>query len=344
MLPSNLDVERKVDTFISTASGVTAAAAAMARSAVPQDLVSFATSSATAAMTFELSTLSSTKPRVISCSSVQQLYDLTFCLWCISLDCATNENILERFSRDGAVPALAHLLKKVPREKVLRMTLACLQSLSVLKGDNNKEVFVREMIGCGLLKSLDTIKLRRWNDSDLEEDLVVLQTLLTNRTEELTQWSTYEAQITTGTLRWDEMFHTHEFFRANAVHFEGSSADFAPLKQLVSILYSNTTSGKLRNSGRADEIAYVGLNEVNGWDDEDIRDDEVCETLAVCLFDIGEFARNYPNGKSVLSSRCGIGAKTMIMQYVHHPRDTVREQALLCASKMLVKNWKAIEQ
>ena len=113
------------------------------------------------------------------------------------------------------------------------------------------------------------------------------------------------------------------------------------MKLLVDILYSNTTSGKLRKSGRADEIAYVGLNEVNGWDEEDIRDDEVCETLAVCLFDIGEFARNYPNGKSVVGR---IGAKTMIMQYVHHPRDMVREQALLCASKMLVKNWQAIEK
>ena len=51
MMPSNLDVERKMDTIISTASGVAAAAAAMARSAAPQDLVSFATSTATATMT-----------------------------------------------------------------------------------------------------------------------------------------------------------------------------------------------------------------------------------------------------------------------------------------------------
>ena len=81
------------------------------------------------------------------------------------------------------------------------------------------------------------------------------------------------------------MLHTHDFFRANARHMEGPKSDFAPLQRLVEVLYSNTTSGKLRNSGRADEISYVGLNEVNGWDEDDLRDDEICETLAVCLFD-----------------------------------------------------------
>ena len=210
ILPSNVQAEKKMDKFISAASEAATTAAAMARSVTP--LVELATSAATAAMTFESPEQSSTKSTALSSSSVQQLYDLTFCLWCLSLDCSNDENILRRFVRDGAVPALAHLLKKVPREKVLRMTLACLQSLSVLRDDNNKEVFVREMIGCGLLKSLDTIKLRRWNDTDLEEDLDTLQQLLADRTEQLTQWSTYEAQITAGNLKWDDMFHTHDFF------------------------------------------------------------------------------------------------------------------------------------
>uniref|UniRef100_A0A7S0XQ44 ATPase V1 complex subunit H C-terminal domain-containing protein n=1 Tax=Pseudo-nitzschia delicatissima TaxID=44447 RepID=A0A7S0XQ44_9STRA len=341
-LPSTENVNKNLNNIISSASEAAGAAAEFARSATPEGLVSFAASTTSAAMSIELTPpQSSIKPATatVSSSSVQQLYDLVFCLWCLSLDCSTNESVLKRFLRDGAVPALAHLLKKVPREKVLRMTLACLRSLSRLQNDEIEEPFVREMIGCGVLKSLDTVKLRRWNDADLEDDLELLQTRLRERTEELTQWSTYEAQITTGILRWDEMFHTQEFFRANARHWE--IADFGPLKILVNLLYSNTTSGKLHNSGRADEISYVGLVEVNGWDEEDIADDEICETLAVCLYDIGEFTRHYPNGKAILNR---IGAKTLIMQYAHHPRDMVREQALLCASKMLVKNWMAIER
>ena len=331
-------MEKNLESVFYRASGAAAAAAAIARSAATEGLVSLAASTTSAVVDIELPP--PTKVSSVSSSSVQQLYDLVFCLWCLSLDCSTNETVLKHFCRDGAVPALAHLLKKVPREKVLRMTLACLRSLSILSSDNDEEPFVREMIGCGVLKSLDMVKLRRWNDADLEEDLEILQNLLTDRTEDLTQWSAYEAQIATGILRWDEMFHTQDFFRANAMYMEGSKGDFGPLKVLVKMLYSNTISGKLRSSGRADEISYVGLNEIGGRDEEDIRDDDICETLAVCLFDIGEFALNYPNGKAVLGSSCGIGAKTLIMQYVHHPRDKVREQAVLCASKMLVKNWR----
>jgi len=280
-----------------------------------------------------------------SSSSVQQLYDLVFCLWCLSLDCATDESVQKHFARDGAVPALAHLLKRAPRVKVLRMTLACLRSLSVLGSSNNgsnEHPFVRDMIGCGIVKSLETVLQRRWNDPDLEDDLKFMKDFLSDKTKELTQFSAYEAQINTGILRWDDMFHKHDFFRDNAMFMEGKRGDFAPLRRLVDVLYSNTTSGKLRSSGRAKEISYEGLNEVSGWDEDDLRDDDVCESLAVCLFDIGEFARNYPNGKAVLGSRCGISAKALIMQYVQHPRDEVREQAVLCASKLLVRNWRLI--
>lgn len=338
MIIASLPSTEVIDSMLTTASE---AAAKIAQSA-PAGLAVLAASTidATATSTTDPPRTSSQS----SSSSVQQLYDLVFCLWCMSLDCATDETLRRHFARDGAVQALGHLLKRVPREKVLRVTLACLRSLSRLDNRNSDSDanFVRDMIGCGILKSLETVQQRRWNDPDLEEDLVCLKDILATRTIDLTQWSAYEAEIATGVLRWDDMLHTQDFFRANAKRMEGRRSDFAPLKRLVDLLYFSTTSGKLRISGRADEISYMGLNEVGGWDEEDLRDDEVCESLAVCLFDIGEFARNYPNAKSVLSGGRGGAAKSLIMQYVQHPRDDVREQALLCASKLLVKNWRAI--
>jgi len=347
-MPSTEDIEEGFDQMFDSARATASKAAALAQQAAPIALQALTTSMS--------STETKTSPRsssttVSASSSVQQFYDLVFCLWCLSLDCAASsgdneQKLVHHFTRDGAIPALAHLLKKVPREKVLRVTLACLRSLSDIEDDKGEKPFVRDMIGCGVLKSLETVKQRRWNDSDMEVDLDYLLTTLSECTEELTQWSAYEAQIATRILRWDEMLHTHDFFRANARQMEGPKGDFAPLRLLVEILYSNTSSGKLRASGRADQISYVGLNEVGGWDEEDLRDDEVCETLAVCLFDIGEFARNYPNGRAVLGSSSGgiKGAKTLIMTYVHHPRDDVREQALICASKLLIRNWRAIQQ
>jgi len=282
-------------------------------------------------------------------ASVQQVYDLVFCLWCMSLDCPSDENLRERFARDGTVSALAHLLKTAPREKVLRLTLACLRSLATLgsnedtsDGSNGYErtSFVRDMIGCGIPKSLETVRLRRWNDSDLEDDLEFLQELLSERTAEWSQWKVYEARIGAGILRWDDLLHKADFFRANAIRME--QGDFALVKRLLAILYQNTPSGALRSRGRP--VYYDGLREVGeaSWDDDEddcSGDDEVCESLAVCLFDLGEFVRHYPNGRSVAKR---LGAKALVMEYANHPRFEIQEQALLCASKLLMRNWKAI--
>ncbi|VEU44077.1 unnamed protein product [Pseudo-nitzschia multistriata] len=292
------------------------------------------------------------RKRPVSSSSVQQVYDLVFCLWCMSMDCQTDESVANHFARDGAVSALAHLLKTAPREKVLRLTLACLRSLTTLPashsrvgGDKTSDIdansFVREMIGCGVLKSLDTVRLRRWNDEDLEDDLEFLHGFLSDRTEQLSQFHVYEAEVETGALRWDDRFHTKDFFRRNVGQMEGRDGRFGVVKSLVQILYASTKSGRLRSSGGT--VVYAGLNEVGGdsWGEDDISDDEVCECLAVCLFDLGEFVRHYPNGKHVLDKV--LGAKPLVMCYVNHPRWEVREQALLCASKILVNNWRSIE-
>mmetsp|Transcript_27834 Transcript_27834/g.58337 ORF Transcript_27834/g.58337 Transcript_27834/m.58337 type:complete len:198 (+) Transcript_27834:546-1139(+) len=194
------------------------------------------------------------------------------------------------------------------------------------------------MIGCGVSKSLETVRLRRWNDKDLEEDLDFLHGLLTRRTKQLSHWKVYEVKVETGVLRWDDMLHTTDFFQTNAKRMEGPGGDFDLVKRLIGILYNNTKSGRFRRSGKT---SYVGLNEVGraSWDRDDVADDEISELLSVCLFDIGEFARHYPNGRGVAKR---LGAKHLVMQYVNHPRWEVQEQALLCASKLLVNNWRAI--
>jgi hypothetical protein len=282
------------------------------------------------------------------------------------------------------------MLKTAPREKVLRLSLASLKTLATLddfnhnsnntrmsmlspSGDSNAEVtrssaiFVREMIGCDVLKSLEMLQLRQWNDPDLQDDLDILHDIIVAHTKELTQWKVYQAEVETGVLRWSSLLHTEDFFRNNVRSMEGRHGDFEPVKRLVNILYRNTTSGRLRSSAGS-KTYYIGLkamvvkpgNEVhsltNGnsasipatnyasWDEEDIHDDELCETLAVCLYDIGQFARYYPNGRAVFSaaarhqqSLLGI-TKELVMQYMRHPRPEIQQQALSCASKMLLKS------
>jgi V-type H+-transporting ATPase subunit H len=236
-------------------------------------------------------------------------------------------------------------------------------------GDSAKitsTIFVREMVACDIHKPLDLLQQREWNDPDLQDDIDVLCEAVQAQTRELTQWKVYQAEVESGVLRWSSRLHCSKFFRENARSMEGPRGDFEPLQRLVQILYRHTQNGRL-SSVSGSKTMYVGLKEVvvpgkNGsrydnkefsWDQDDINDDEVCETLAVALYDIGEFARHYPNGRGVIAAAGRLQwaqtdprqesvlgkTKSLVFQYMHHPREEVQEQALSCISKLLVKNW-----
>ena len=315
-------------------------------------------------------------------SSVQQLYELVFALWCMSLDCCPNtgdvddtaaHQVRQHFARDGAIPALVQLLQTYKIEKVLRLAVASLRILATLDDTSsdscaqrisfsaNKDTisssapsmgsaayFAREMIACDVQKALDLLLQRQWNDPDLQDDLDNLLEVIQHHTRELTQWKVYQAEVDTGILRWDRHFHNSNFFQQNAMSMEGSDGDFAPLTKLVLILYRHTKVGQSLSSRM-----YVGLKEVPAatndvdtlWDEDTVNDDELCQTVAVALYDIGEFARHYPNGRAVIAAagrqESILGrTKDLVMQYMQHPREEVQEQALSCASKLLVKNWR----
>lgn len=308
-------------------------------------------------------------------SSVQQLYELVFTMWCMTLDCPTNDNIRQHFARDGAIPALAHLLKTAPRQKVLRLAVASLKNLATCNPTgvdtittsssssttalpssssvptSPRALFVKEMIACGVLKSLELLSQRQWNDPDLVDDLDILHTIILDCYKELTQWKVYLAEVETGVLRWGSLLHTETFFKANAKQMEGPRGDFEPLQRLIYILLRKPPSSgilasrrrTIGNGGRSDGGMLPSLPHTFGcypedfFDDDDVHDEELCETLAVCLYDIGEFARHYPNGRAVVNQ---FGAKEVVMRYIKHPKPEVNQQALRCASKLLVNNWK----
>ena len=306
-----------------------------------------------------------------SSQSQQLLYDLVFSMWCMSLDCTDDESIRRNFvRRDGAIPALAYLLKTAQREKVIRMAIACLLSLATTTATNDDDedddsIFIRRMVGCGIIKVLNQmIQLRSCNyNIDLQNNVNFLYKLLNDyMTSKLTRlWDVYMLQIENGILRWDDDYynsiHTTNFFRSNSIYMEGTNYDFYPLKCLINILYNNRYPRK--SSDGCNRRSYIGLKEIIGntsssssslWDKDNIRDDELCESITVCLYDIGEFVQHYPggNGRSIIKkldmgydgNGNSCNAKQLIMQYLLHPRIEVQQQAVLCASKLLVKSNK----
>jgi V-type H+-transporting ATPase subunit H len=136
-------------------------------------------------------------------------------------------------------------------------------------------------------------------------DIDELRKILSANYHELTKWEVYLAELDSGMLK-EGIVHTEQFFKSNARKMEGMDGDFCHVKSLIQLI-----------SRREDD-----------------------ETVSMALFDLGEFVRHYPNGKSIVNR---LGAKQVVMPLLQdHENDEIQRQALLCISKMLVNNWKAV--
>jgi len=223
----------------------------------------------------------------------------------------SSEDIRNDFSKDNAaVAALVELVSSAPREKVVRVALSALVNLAVCVGTHDsasKSVmemdgasFLSEMIACGLMKAIDLLLERQWTDPDMVQDMQTLHKLLVENYKEMSRWEVYKSEVESGHLRWGSV-HTEKFFKENASLMEGKDGQFRILKVLIALLSST--------------------------------DDDVS---AIACYDIGEFVRHYPNGRSIAKR---LGAKETVMALIDHENVDVQRHALQCVSKIMVQNW-----
>lgn len=130
------------------------------------------------------------------------------------------------------------LVATAPREKVVRVALSSLRNLATCSDDELPTVgsktvdgstFLGEMIGCGLMKSIDLMKERQWTDPDIVEDLDVLHKMLHENYHDMTRWDVYKSEVESGHLQWG-IVHTEKFFKENAKRMEGKDGNFAIVK------------------------------------------------------------------------------------------------------------------
>jgi V-type H+-transporting ATPase subunit H len=176
-------------------------------------------------------------------ASVQQLYELTYCMWLLSYDCQDSRRLRKHFHRDGAVPNLCELIVAAPREKVVRLALSTLRNLAFCTSPdrnystNTKEttndvvefgqdLFRREMVACGLSKAVDRMVLRQWSDPDIGQDLDLLGQVLRDTFQHMSRWDVYKSEVESSYLQWG-IVHTEEFFRENVMSMEGKDGKFS---------------------------------------------------------------------------------------------------------------------
>ena len=256
-------------------------------------------------------------------ASVQQLYEITFCMWTLTYELNRSAVIRADFAKDSlAVSALVDLVSVAPREKVVRVALSCLRNLATCIPEDNEpstgngggtsagppingKSFLSEMIACGLMKAIDHLRDRQFTDPDLVEDVTTLHKLLHENYKEMSRWEVYKNEVESGHLQWGST-HTEAFFKENARMMEGTDGDFHLVKVLIALLSSS-------------------------------RDEEVA---AIACYDIGEFVRHYPNGRAIAKR---LGAKELVMALIEHENPELQRHALQCVSKIMVHNWEHVK-
>jgi V-type H+-transporting ATPase subunit H len=248
-------------------------------------------------------------------ASVQQLYEISFCMWILTYDLNDSYAIRQDFAKDtAAVSALVDMVSVAPREKVVRVALSSLRNLATCTGRNDPNpagqtpieghYFLSEMIACGLMKAIDHLRERQFTDPDLVDDVECLHKLLHENYKEMSRWEVYKNEVESGQLQWGST-HTEAFFKENANMMEGSDGDFHLLKVLIALLSS--------------------------------KDEEVA---AIACYDIGEFVRHYPNGRAIAKR---LGAKELVMPLIEHENPELQRHALQCVSKIMVHNWEYVK-
>jgi len=202
------------------------------------------------------------------------------------------------------VRELADIIRISSREKVIRISLATLRNLLNRKG-NEDHSFNEDMIGCGLPKIVEgLLGSKSWKDKDIEDDLKAVNNTLRQAIEVLSSFEVYQSEVMSASLSWSPV-HSELFWRENINKFEHKN--FFLIGKLIQLL----------NESKDD----VGLE--------------------VAAYDLGEFARFYPDGKRIIEQ---FGGKSKLMALLNHDNPNVKKQALLCVQKLMVQNWEFLSK
>mmetsp|Transcript_25856 Transcript_25856/g.83737 ORF Transcript_25856/g.83737 Transcript_25856/m.83737 type:complete len:484 (+) Transcript_25856:117-1568(+) len=245
-------------------------------------------------------------------TTAQMQYELTFCLWTLSLEFRNSARIAGDFASCATVEVVSDQIAAAPREKVLRVSLATLRNLCLGVVLSSTEGVASKMIKAGLPKTLRTLRERPFTDPDVKDDVEHLSKILATNYRELSTFERYVAELDSGDLQWASLCHSESFWKENAKLAEAD--DFKLIKQLVTIV----------------KAALDAAND----------DPDVPKNAAIACSDLGDFVRFYPNGKAVIKH---LGAKDYIMKLIDHHDPDVQRHALQCVSKLLVTNWQFVK-
>lgn len=163
--------------------------------------------------------------------------------------------------------------------------------------------FAEMCVMYGLYATLTRLSEENFKDDDIPEIVESLMTKLRPHVRVMSSMERYEKELKTKTLEMGPV-HSEKFWKKNYMKFEKN--DFQLIKDLTALL-----------------------------------DSQDAITVKVAAYDIGEFARLYPDGRRIVSK---FGAKSKLFAILEKCEDEEqRKQVLLATQKILVVSWQNIE-
>jgi len=173
-------------------------------------------------------------------------------------------------------------------------------AIAALRNLADKSTNNEEMIDAGFVRMLAILQNKKWGDEDIIEDLKVLSEALAKNMVVLSSYDIYKKELQSRQLEWSPVHKSEKFWRENSSRFEEN--DYQTLHLLQTILQTST-----------DKLS-----------------------LSVACYDVGEFVRFHPRGRSIVQH---LNIKLDIMKLMAHEDPDVKKQALFAIQKTMVHNW-----
>ena len=129
----------------------------------------------------------------------QQIYEILFIFWSLSLD--LSDEALTQFLKCGSVPILVELIAAAPTKKIIRMSLGTLRNLSSKEDDK----VLSEMLSTGVMKLLENLSssasLSQIADVDMEGDIKALHDTVLKNYRELSTFERWVSEVNSRALR-----------------------------------------------------------------------------------------------------------------------------------------------
>eukprot|EP00981_Chlorochromonas_danica_P010043 scaffold2953_cov187-Ochromonas_danica.AAC.8 len=273
----------------------------------------------------------------------QQLYDIVFILWALSLGCDTGPAnayngsgpggseglaaaVVEAFLQANVLPLLVELLGASPSRKVTRVIISVLRNLA--QGSTSPNFLLAQDQTTSTTPS-----------SSVSNAINNRATLVLNE------------MYTAGLMRLVENYQQNQSFKQ--IGDPEAENDFKVLSDLLHRNFrelstferwaSEILSGGLRwgilhtEKFWRENAKFVEADNFALLRSLIIHLSNPDPTIAcIALYDLGEFTRFYPNGRVVVAR---LGGKDVVMKMLTSENEEVQKHVLQCISKLMVNNW-----